>query len=200
MDRDLPPAPRTLAAALAIAIDDGRTLVDAAQGRYAFDAHRWHEAASLDAPCTVCAAGAVMAQRLGARPTDELEACQFRDGWDWVLHSINAMRSAQWEAAFAMMGMRNRAGPSVRDGPGTGMSNWVGAWDDTGKPARERFARAVTEAIENAGEDLADAWATAAAFVDAGEYRWFLDLAADHVLPIVERCEREAVALARTTP
>ena len=43
MKREIPPAPRTLAAALKVAIANGRTLLDAPHRHYVFAADRWDD-------------------------------------------------------------------------------------------------------------------------------------------------------------
>ena len=211
MDKHRPPAPRTLAAALAIAIADGRALLDAPDRHYAFDARRWHGQGWQDARCVVCAAGAVMAQRLGAQRTDTLDASDFRDGWDWVLYAINAMRISDWASAMWKMRMRHRTARDGEDAPrdarsetsgeaaaGAAMYAQVRHCGPHPEELDDQFARAVEDAIERAPIGLARAWLTASEFRDAGGYRWFLDLAREHILPIVERCERETLAHARS--
>ena len=70
-------------------------------------------------------------------------------------------------------------------------------WEDVEETLDHLFADAVESALDDAPDPLADAWATASEFDDADAYRRFLDLARTRVLPIVDQCERETLALAR---
>ena len=210
MDRQTPPAPRTLAAALDTAIADGRALLDASKGTYTFDAHRWHDGSDPDEPCGVCAAGAVMARSLRVSPGEELDPGDFDGAWHWVLLGIDAMRSSDWARAFETMRMRHRTDTDEEEGEDEGLarSGARGAspdcayaatmrWEDVEETLDHLFADAVESALDDAPDPLADAWATASEFDDADAYRRFLDLARTRVLPIVDQCERETLALAR---
>ena len=215
METPIPPAPRTLAAALKIAVEDGEALLAASQGEYAFDASRWHAGAKAGKPCAVGAAGAVMARRLRADPSTELDPSNFGRAWGWVLQSIDAMYAANWVDAFETMRRRNhittndeheRAEPpdgcSEEEDADAEMYGWAEDWREAGEDIRELdflFAQDVEWEVQEAGQDLAGAWYRAAGFGNADQYRAFLDLARRRILPIVERCERETLTGARNT-
>ena len=195
MKRETPPAPRTLAAALKVAIADGRTLLDAPHGQYVFKADRWHDGSDPEAPCAICAAGAVMARTLGASPDEEVAPHRFDGDWGWALCTIDAMRRARWASAFAMMHLRERTG--VNDEDTSRLAHMV-AWEKDWKVVEGdidwTFGEALENAIEAAPGTLARRWSGAGTFNNADGYRRFLDLAGHHILPIVTRCERDTLA------
>ena len=195
METRNPKAPRTLAAALDVAIRDGRALLEGPRERYIFDAHSWHDPTGAGEPCAVCAAGAVMARSLRGRPTDDLNPGTFGDGWDASLRAIDDMRAARWANAFEAMRLRNREtddGEDIDD-PGA-MDTLAEHWQAVGEECNCVFANAVGAALDSEDDDLAGAWDEASEFRDADSYRRFLDLAENRILPIVARCERETLA------
>ena len=104
---DMPPAPDTLAEALRLAIDAGRTLLDDTEDSsdvYLFDSSCWHEPLPRDdAACAVGEAGAVIATWLGAWSSEHLEPEDFSPTWCAALKAIDEVRAQVWPAAFQSM-------------------------------------------------------------------------------------------------
>ena len=153
------PAPRTIAGALRIAIDEGRRLVrreGAGAVRYRFDSSRWHgKRLSSDAPCAVCAAGAVIARRLDGSRDEDLTPGHFAPAWRASLHAIDEIRTNLWFGAFNLMhGVPKHPGArqfAERAPEPSGCEHW----DDTEGYARwlDYAARTLVPIIEIAEAD-----------------------------------------------
>ena len=160
-------APATLAAALRIAIADGRAVLVTHAKRYAFDASYWHEGRRGSTKCKICAAGAVMAHRLDAGEDELCFPARFAiSGWNKALCAIDDLRKGAWSAAWRAM----------HDARPQAFAERMRAALDAENPGNRTRLEAVGE------------------FNSAGGYRAFLDAAETIVLPILERCEREALA------
>ena len=97
-----PPAPRTLAEALGVALADGRALAGQdrdGDARYTFNSGVWHDGEGC-ATCMVCAAGAVMARTLGSPPQRTIYPESFAHAWTCALQAIDALRAEHWRTAF----------------------------------------------------------------------------------------------------
>ena len=97
-------APATIAGAVRVALADGRALLG--DGAYAFDWRRWHRR-DKDGKCTVCAAGAVMANRFNV--TEGVAHTRaFGEAWGRALKAIDAVRSECFGHAYKQMYPRSR--------------------------------------------------------------------------------------------
>ena len=99
------PPPSTVADAPALGVEDGSALLRSHTGsnaRYRFDASTWH-AGGGDGPCTVCAAGAILAARFDVPAGVAAEPRHFSPAWRAVLDAVDFARSMRWDSAFDAM-------------------------------------------------------------------------------------------------
>ena len=168
-----PPAPTTLAGALALAIADGRAMLARSDETYRFRALQWHtpQHTSADAMpvCLVCAAGAVMAGTLKVAPKDLVYPGMFDTPWENTLEAIDALRAGAWHVAWNEMHPRTRL-----------------------EQRGAEFARCVDARLSETGVsrptvvDLAD-------FAGAEQYARWLDWVEHALAPIIETEERAAL-------
>ena len=179
-----PPAPRTIAQALGIAVADGRALLADTETRYHFDAGLWHCArharperfdnerwesrADPRTACAVCAAGAVIARSLGARAEQDIGPLSVPRTWRNTLYAIDAMRSFRWERAWDVM-------HGARVSP---------LYD-----ACVQFAQQLDTALCDGGPDRYEALRKAGEFEGDEAFARYLDCVETVLLPAVERCE-----------
>ena len=172
-----PGAPDTLARALGIAIADGRALLGEAPEAYAFDARVWHRARTRASRCTVCAAGAVMAKRLGVSADTDREPGDDWLAWERALRAIESLREMDWKRAWEEM-------------HGAGLRTF----DDA-----NRRSAVFWDAVQDALWDIDDAEACALsqtrAFKTREGYGAWLDAAEHTLLPILERAEGKTCAV-----
>ena len=163
-----PTAPATLAEALRIAIADGRAVLEGYGERYAFDALYWHKGAAGVLKCKICAAGAVMVHRLNVEEHEIRDPTDFKPAGEWekALRAIDALRARRWAEAWRRM-------------HGT-------------RPLR--FFERMSAALHGETPGTRTRLDAVGEFKTAGGFREFLDVAEALVLPILERCEREALA------
>ena len=102
-----PPAPRTIAEALGVAIDDGRTLLErnrTGTSRYRFESSLWHQKRRGPGDgCAVCAAGVIIARRLDTSDDEEAAPERFAPAWRAALRAIDRIRMHEWAEAFHLM-------------------------------------------------------------------------------------------------
>ena len=102
-----PPAPRTIAEALGVAIDDGRTLLErnrTGTRRYRFESSLWHQKRRGPGDgCAVCAAGVIIARRLDTSDDEEAAPERFAPAWRAALRAIDRIRMHEWAEAFHLM-------------------------------------------------------------------------------------------------
>ena len=177
-----PGAPRTLGAALRIAIEDGRALLGEDDTAYAFDARVWHKARTRWSPCTVCAAGAVMAKRLGVGGDTNREPGYDWAPWERALRAIEALREMDWESAWdEMHGTCHRA------------------FGDPDRPGA-MFWEAVQAALWDIDEAQASALSQTRAFDTREGYAAWLDAAENTLAPILERVEETTCRIEQGDP
>ena len=171
-------APRTLTAALRVAVADARRLEAQHKGGHASidvmpDSTRWYtpdvdEAGEVQR-CEVCLAGALIAQRLtAAEMTSVVTPADWEEPWYDVLLAIDAMRLGKWHSAARHI---DRA-----------RGEDIGA----AQGCRERFRTLMRERVDEHTLDV------------QGQFRgWkafsrFLDTMESIVIPSVEASERIA--------
>lgn len=91
--------PSKLSALLRIAVEDAQKCE--ADPRYVLDMGSWHEAGIEEGRCSVCMAGAVMAQHLGADPSESLTTSHF-DADCELLEAVDCMRTGDFVDAFTL--------------------------------------------------------------------------------------------------
>ena len=105
--------PRTVADALALAVEDGAALLQshrAGDARYRFDTSAWHTGNASGA-CAVCPASAIIAARLDIAAREAAEPRLFAPEWRAVLEAVDFARARRWDSAFdAMHGTPVHAG------------------------------------------------------------------------------------------
>ena len=91
----------SLAELMTMAIDDMEALVD--NELYIFQAYDWHIGSNYHSECSICLAGAVMANRLGATPSKSVSPDDYDRDTRLKLQALNCTRGGHLSLAHGQI-------------------------------------------------------------------------------------------------